>query len=208
MSSSQIFTSSEFSFVFCMSCSLIEAREISSFFRQAFNLVTSAWCVRLTSASVLLALEMEKFGNSKLLTVEVHLHFKLGHRVGLHFIVAGFLHLQIVGEGLSVLQNHLLAFLEFDCDLLRSFIFSKIKIFILIFTEKLWSLSTHAWRSENVVSNDVRWFAFSSLSFLRSAHFFSHDCTSWSFSAISSEIAFSYASTTPLKQKFQLINLI
>lgn len=66
-----------------------------------------------------------------------------------------------------------------------------LKVEMLKLSQSVNVLMTYECRSEKVVSNDVKWWAFCSLSFFKSWHFFSYDWTTCSFSAMSSEIAFS-----------------
>lgn len=83
----------------------------------------------------------------------------------------------------------------------RSYFLKTTNQLLLVLTLNRSHKRTYACKSENVDSSDAKWFAFNSLSLRKSLHFFSYVCTICSFSAISSEIAFSYASTTPLKRQ-------
>lgn len=203
MSSSQIFTSSEFSLAFCISCSFTEARDISSFLRSAFNFVDSAWWLRLISANVLLALQGKR--------LVVSLRMTRLNEARLTFPVETWRVFSSYRIELPAFSSCLSAsFCLAKCVLLDPSAPSRLVLFARISLKNNQlsqyqslpfeaSRKTYACKSENVDSSDAKWFAFNSLSLFKSPHFFSYDCAICSFSAISSEIAFSYASTTPLK---------
>lgn len=112
-------TSSEFSLVFWISCSFIEARDISSFFSCSLNLVTSASWVRFVLVKALFALKIE----SDRLEVDVtelifrYLHIQQGHCPRLHLLISLLL-LQSLGSRLALLKDVIVAFLWLRCNLL------------------------------------------------------------------------------------------
>lgn len=74
ISSSHIFTSSAFSFVFCANWSIIDCREISSFFNCAVNFFDSFECARLSASNFALALKFEPNDNFQISGL-LHLKF-------------------------------------------------------------------------------------------------------------------------------------